>query len=55
MSTKEELNIEQTEQPVKKLKAKKTRSDVSEEIAPYILKAVTPEPKKHPAYGKLRY
>tara|TARA_B100000925_G_scaffold285522_1_gene261965 strand:- start:1590 stop:1757 length:168 start_codon:yes stop_codon:yes gene_type:complete len=55
MSTKEEVQIEETKEVVQKLKAKKTQSDIKEEIASYILDAVTPAPKLHPAHGKLRY
>jgi len=53
MSTTEEIQIEETK--VQKPKAKKTTSDIQEEMASYILKAVTPAPKLHPAHGKLRY
>ena len=55
MSTKEEIPIEETKAVVQKPKAKKTTSDIQEEMATYILKAVTPAPKLHPAHGKLRY
>lgn len=52
MSSKEEIQVE--EKPVA-LKEKKTVSDIKEEMASYISKAITPDPKLHPNYGKLRY
>lgn len=52
MSSKEEIKVE--EKPVD-LKEKKTVSDIKEEMATYISKAITPDPKLHPNYGKLRY
>jgi len=55
MSTTEEIPIEETKEVVQKPKAKKVTSDIREEMASYILKAVTPAPKMHPAHGKLRY
>jgi hypothetical protein len=54
MSTTEEMQIEETKE-VQKPKAKKITSDIHEEMASYILKAVTPAPTLHPAHGKLRY
>lgn len=55
MSTTEEIQIEETNEVVQKPKAKKTTSDIQEVMPSYILKAVTPAPKLHPAHGKLRY